>query len=444
MAASSDDQVVVTGVGMTRFGKFADRGLKSLSVEAVGDALKDAGVAPSDVQLAVVGNAVAGLITGQECIRGQVVLREAGIGGIPIFNVENACASASSAFHLAWQQVAAGQVDVALALGVEKLTHPDKAVSFQAFSAAVDVEMVRALMEALKSSEEAAAGSAEAGDGAAAGAAGAGEGSDEGGKGGGEGGKGGKGGGGKGKSMFMDIYSAIIRNHMDTYGTTQEQIARVAVKSHHNGSLNPRAQYQDEYTLEEVLASREVSYPLTLLMCSPIGDGAAAAVLMSPDYARSKGLSGPRVGASVVLSGGLPGVATELAEERAAKAAYEMAGLGPDDVDLAEVHDATAAAEILAYEDLGFCARGEGGRLIDEGVTALGGAKPVNTSGGLVSKGHPVGATGIAQICEVVWQLRGEAGPRQVEGARVGLTQNGGGFMGNDAAAQAVHILVAG
>lgn len=431
MAVASNDQVVVTGVGMTRFGKFADQGLKSLSVEAVGDALKDAGVTPADVQLAVVGNAVAGLITGQECIRGQVVLREAGIGGIPIFNVENACASASSAFHLAWQQVAAGQVDVALALGVEKLTHPDKAVSFQAFSAAVDVEMVRALIDALKSSEEAAAQAAASGDGASDAA-------------GGKDGGGGGGGGGKGKSMFMDIYSAIIRHHMDTYGTTQEQIARVAVKSHHNGSLNPRAQYQDEYTLEEVLASREVSYPLTLLMCSPIGDGAAAAVLMSPEYARSKGLAGPRVAASVVLSGGLPGVATELAEERAARAAYEMAGLGPDDVDVAEVHDATAAAEILAYEDLGFCAKGEGGRLIDEGVTALGGAKPVNTSGGLVSKGHPVGATGIAQLCEVVWQLRGEAGARQVDGARVGLTQNGGGFLGNDAAAQAVHILVAG
>lgn len=433
-SVASNDQVVVTGVGMTRFGKFADRGLKSLTVEAVGDALKDAGIGPSDVELAVVGNAVAGLITGQECIRGQVVLREAGIGGIPIFNVENACASASSAFHLAWQQVAAGRVDVALALGVEKLTHPDKAVSFQAFGAAVDVELVRALMESLKASEEAASrGAAESSAGSAGG--------DGGPKG---GGGGGEGGGGKGKSMFMDIYSAIIRHHMDTYGTTQEQIAAVAVKSHHNGSLNPRAQYQDEYTLEEVLASREVSYPLTLLMCSPIGDGGAAAVLMSPGYARSKGLGGPRVAASVVLSGGLPGVATELAEERAARAAYEMAGLGPDDVDVAEVHDATAAAEILAYEDLGFCARGEGGRLIDEGVTALGGAKPVNTSGGLVSKGHPVGATGIAQLCEVVWQLRGDAGPRQVDGARVGLTQNGGGFLGNDAAAQAVHILVAG
>jgi len=396
---------------MTKFGKFHDRGLKSLSGEAVNDALKEARLEPSDVQLAVVGNAVAGLITGQECIRGQVVLREAGIGGIPIFNVENACASGSSAFHLAWSQVMSGSVDVALALGVEKLTHPDKAVSFRAFSSAVDVEVVRQLMEALKS---------DAADGEKA-----------------------AGGGGGGKSMFMDIYAAIIRGHMAQYGTTQETIAKVAVKSHHNGALNPRAQYQDEVTVEEVLASREVAYPLTLLMCSPIGDGAAAALVVSPEYAKRNGIDGPKVAASVILSGNLPDSSNELAEPRAAKLAYEMAGLGPDDISVAEVHDATAAAEILAYEDLEFCPRGEGARLVEDGDTALGGRLPVNTSGGLVSKGHPVGATGVAQLCEISWQLRGEAGARQVEGARVGLTQNGGGFLGNDAAAQAVHILVA-
>jgi len=402
---------------MTKFGKFHDRGLKSLAGEAVGDALKDARLEPSDVQLAVVGNAVAGLITGQECIRGQVVLREAGIGGIPIFNVENACASGSSAFHLAWSHVMSGRVDVALALGVEKLTHPDKAVSFKAFSSAVDVELVMQLMEALK-----AAPKPEAEEGERAAAAG---------------------GGGGGKSMFMDIYAAIIRGHMEQYGTTQETIAKVAVKSHRHGALNPRAQYQEEVTVEQVLASREVAYPLTVLMCSPIGDGAAAALIVSPEYAKRNGLDGPKVAASVIVSGNLPGSDSELAEPRAAKLAYEMAGVGPDDVSVAEVHDATAAAEILAYEDLGFCARGDGGKLVEDGSTALGGRLPVNTSGGLVSKGHPVGATGIAQLCEISWQLRGEAGARQVDGARVGIAQNGGGFLGNDAAAQAVHILLA-
>jgi len=397
---------------MTHFGKFPERGLKSLSSEAVHEALVDVGLEPHDVQLAVVGNAVAGLITGQECIRGQVVLRECGIGGVPIFNVENACASASSAFHLAWQQVAAGQVDVALALGVEKLTHPDKAMSFAAFGAAVDVELLAQVKEALRAPK--ANGETRPDHG------------------------------GEGKSsMFMDVYAAIVRAHMERYGTTREQMAKVAVKNHANGALNPRAQYREIVDLEDVLASREIAYPLTLLMCSPIGDGAAAAVLVSSEFARTRGIRGPKVAASVVVSGNLPGSTDEMSETRAARRAYEVAGVGPDDIDVAEVHDATAPAEILAYEDLGFCARGEGGRLVDEGVTELGGRLPVNTSGGLSAKGHPVGATGLAQICEIAWQLRGECGERQVEGARVGLTQNGGGFLGNDAAAQAVHVLVA-
>jgi acetyl-CoA acetyltransferase len=408
----SNDAVVVAGVGMTHFGKFPERGLKSLSSEAVRDALVDVGLEPRDVQLAVVGNAVAGLITGQECIRGQVVLRECGIGGVPIFNVENACASASSAFHLAWLQVAAGQVDVALALGVEKLTHPDKAVSFAAFGAAVDVELLAQVKAALRAPKPGRDTRRDAGGEAKS-------------------------------SMFMDVYAAIVRAHMERYGTTRDQMAKVAVKNHANGALNPRAQYREVVDLEEVLASREISYPLTLLMCSPIGDGAAAAVLVSPEYASARNIRGPKVAASVLVSGNLPGSTDEMSETRAARRAYEVAGVGPDDIDVAEVHDATAPAEILAYEDLGFCARGEGGRLVDEGVTELHGRLPVNTSGGLSAKGHPVGATGLAQICEIIWQLRGECGERQVEGARVGLTQNGGGFLGNDAAAQAVHVLVA-
>lgn len=414
-------KVAVAGVGMTAFGKFLDRGLKSLSTEAVDAALADAGLAPEDIQVAFAGNSVAGLITGQECIRGQVVLRESSIGGIPIFNVENACASSSSAFHLAWQMVAAGAYDTALVVGFEKLTHADKKTSLSAFSSAVDVELAVALQEMMQKMGSKPDKSANGdGDGEAKP----------------------KGGGG-GKSMFMDIYAAAIRIHMNQYGTTQEQIAKVCVKSHHNGALNPRAQYREEFTLDEVLGAREIAYPLTLPMCAPIGDGAAAAVLVSDSYAKSKGIGGPRIAASIVRSGSLPSAGTEMAEVRAANAAYEMAGLGPDDIDVAEVHDATSAAEILAYEDLGFCPRGEGGRLADEGATAIGGRIPVNTSGGLSSKGHPIGASGVAQLCEITWQLRGEGGPRQVEGARIGLTQNGGGFLGNDAAAQAVHILTA-
>ncbi len=424
--------VHVAGVGMTRFGKFLDTGLKQLAKEAVTEALEDAGVAPSDIEAAYVGNAVAGLITGQECIRGQVVLRECDIGEIPIFNVENACASAASAFHLAWSAVASGQADCVLALGMEKLTHPDKGLSLRAFNAAVDVELVSRLREALqagtpKSSEEPESSREEKGPESSENETSDSESAPK-------------------RSMFMDIYAAAIRAHMNQYGTTPEQMAWVASKNHHHGALNPRAQYREEVSVEEVLASRMIAYPLTLLMCAPIGDGAAAAVLVSAERARALGIEtrAPRVLASVVRSGSHPAHGKPAAERRAAQAAYEMAGVGPEDIDLAEVHDATAPAEILAYEDLGFCGPGEGGKLCDEKATALGGRLPVNTSGGLVSKGHPVGATGIAQICELVWQLRGEAGPRQVEGARVGLAQNGGGFLGNDAAAQAVHILALG
>jgi len=416
--------IYIAGVGMTKFGKFLDKSLKQLGAEAVRECLQDAGLKPSDIDAAYVGNAVAGLITGQECIRGQVVLRECDFGEIPIFNVENACASAASAFHLGWQAIAAGQAECVLALGMEKLTHPDKSLSLRAFNAAVDVELVARIQEAMKPPEPPESPSDSTKNKKESPENGGASGSQ--------------------RSMFMDIYAAAIRMHMKTYGTTQEQMAWVASKNHHHGALNPRAQYREEVSVEEVLASRVIAWPLTLLMCAPIGDGAAAAILVSEERAKAMGIIGraPRVAASVVRSGSHPAHGQPSAERRAAKAAYEMAGIDPLDVDVAEVHDATAPAEIMAYEDLGFCAEGEGGKLCDERATALGGRLPVNTSGGLVSKGHPVGATGIAQICELTWQLRGEAGQRQVEGAKVGLAQNGGGFLGNDAAAQAVHILV--
>jgi acetyl-CoA acetyltransferase len=395
---------------MTRFGKFLERSMKDLAREAVEEALKTAGVERQALEAAVVGNAMAGLITGQECIRGQVVLREMGIGGIPVVNTENACASSATAFHLAWLYVASGMYDIALALGMEKLYHEDKKRSFQAIGSAVDVEFMQQLLAAMKSQPKAE-------------------------------GEGKPGEPGKSRSMFMDFYAIFARAHMEKYGTTKEQFARIAVKNHYNGSLNPHAQYQHACTLEEVLASPLVAEPLTRLMCSPIGDGAAAVILTSAENA-SRFTSKPvYVRASVLASGddpepGKPGITT-----RAARKAYEMAGLGPQDINVAEVHDASAPAELVIYEELGFCQPGEGGKLIDEGVTALTGRLPVNTSGGLLAKGHPVGATGVAQICEVFWQLRGEAGKRQVAKAKVGLTENGGGMVRNEAAALSVHIL---
>jgi len=406
--------VAIIGAGMTNFGKFLDRSMKDLAREAVTGALEAASVDKSKLEVAVVGNASAGLITGQEMIRGQVVLREMGIGGIPIINTENACASSSTAFHVAWMYVASGMYDMALAVGVEKLYHEDKRRSFQAIGSAVDVEWVQQMQAAAKQAKE----NGDRGENPAP---------DE--------------GAGEKRSMFMDFYAAFARQHMQKYGTTKEQYARVAVKNHYHGSLNPHAQYREVYSLEDVLASPLVAEPLTRLMCSPIGDGAAAAILVSADKAKQFTSKPVLVRASVLGSGsdrnpGDPDITTRVAHK-----AYEMAGVGPEDLNVVECHDASAPAELVIYEELGLCKPGEGGKLIDTKATYVDGPIPVNTSGGLISKGHPIGATGVAQIYEIYSQLRGEAGDRQVRNPKVGLTENGGGMVKGEAAALAVHIL---
>jgi acetyl-CoA acyltransferase len=394
--------VLIVGAGMTRFEK-SPSSLRELAGAATREALADAGIEVGEVEAAYVGNAAAGLVTGQEMIRGQVVLRPLGIEGIPIFNVENACASAASALHLGWQAVAAGAHDVVLCLGAEKLTHEDKTVGMKAIGTAIDVERRAEL-------------AAEVGTPP------------------GEGGN---------RSFFMDLYADMTRRYMDASGASAEDFAEVVVKNQHNGGLNPRAQYGGELTVEDVLSSRTVVAPLTLLMCSPISDGAAAVVLMSEAAARRAAVRGPRIRASVVRSGNVHdrndprGGSTALA----AREAFEKAGLGPEEISCAEVHDASAPAELMVYEQVGFAAPGEGPALLESGRTRLDGEMPVNTSGGLLSKGHPIGATGIAQICESTWQLRGDAGPRQVEGATVAFAQNGGGWLEGDSAAMAVHIL---
>jgi acetyl-CoA acetyltransferase len=405
--------VAIVGTGMTDFGKFLDRSMKDIAGEAVRGALASAGIDKSKLQVAVVGNATAGLITGQEMIRGQVVLREMGIGGIPIINTENACASSSTAFHVAWMYVASGMYDIALAVGMEKLYHEDKRRSFQAIGAAVDVEWVQQMQAAAKAKAD-----AEKGDnpGVAEGA-------------------------GEKRSMFMDFYAAFARSHMAKYGTTKEQFARVAVKNHYHGSLNPHAQYREVYSLEDVLTSPLVAEPLTRLMCSPIGDGAAATVICSAEMAKQFTTRPVYVKASVLGSGfdrqpGEPDVTRTMVQK-----AYDMAGVGPEDLNVIECHDASAPAELILYEDIGLCAPGEGGKLIDSKATYVDGPIPVNPSGGLISKGHPIGATGVAQIYEIFTQLRGEAGDRQVKNPKVGMTENGGGMVKGDPAALAVHIL---
>jgi acetyl-CoA acetyltransferase len=385
--------VVIAGVGMTNFGKFYDRSIRSLAEEAVAQALGDAGATAADIGAVYFANGAAGIMTGQEMIRGQAALRDTGLLGVPLVNVENACASASSAVHLAWLAVAAGEVDVALAVGAEKLTHPDKARALEAISTAVDLERMPVVL------------------GDAGGASG---------------------------SRFMEIYAALARDYLDRSGATKRDLAEVAAKASRHGTLNPRAQFRTPRSADEVLGSRLIAEPLTLLMCSPIGDGAAALVLCSRDFAARLEADPVLIRASVLVSGN---DGTPPAAERAAQRAYERAGLGPGDLDLVELHDAAAPAELTLYEELGLAEPGGGARLLASGATALGGRLPVNTSGGLLSKGHPIGATGAAQLVELTEQLRGTAGDRQVPGARIGLAENGGGFLGSDAAAAAVHIL---
>jgi acetyl-CoA acetyltransferase len=399
----------IAGVGMTRFMKYPDKGIKELGAQAVREAVADAGLELADLDSAYVGNCAAGLVTGQESIRGQVILDTIGVGKIPIINVENACASGSTAMIQAAAMVTAGMADIVLALGVEKLSHPDKTKSFAAFAGAMDVDELKEMIESLQKEAEADGGGA-----------------------------------GKNRSMFMDVYASAARDHMAKNGTTVEQFAMVASKNSFHGSLNPRAQFQAVLSVEDVLHERMIVDPLTRAMCSPIGDGAAAAVVVSERKARELGITKPvRIVTSVMHSGYHHAEDEPDTVQLCARDAYEEAGVGPQDFDVVEVHDASAPAEIIAYEQLGLCPPGEGGKHVESGASKLGGRQPVNTSGGLLRKGHPVGATGLAQIVELSDQLNGRAGKRQVDGARLALAQNGGGKKGNDAAAMVVTILQA-
>jgi acetyl-CoA acetyltransferase len=345
-----------------------------------------------------------------------VALRHAGFRGVPIINVENACASSSSALHVACLAVEAGAVDVALALGVEKLTHPVKARSFTAIATAVDLDENASLRRTVAAT---LLGQSDGDEPAVA------------------------------SSPLMDRYAAKAREYMTESGATDEDLARVSVKNRAHAALNSNAQFRTPLTVDEVLASRMIADPLRMLMCAPIGDGAAALLVASPAAARrlgDRGGSGGRltVAACALTSNGADPAAAKPAE-RAARAAYEQAGLGPMDVDVAEVHDACSAAELWMYEQLGFCGPGDGPKLLADGATALGGRLPVNTSGGLLSRGHPLGATGCGQLVELIDQLRGRATGRQVPGARVALAQNAGGMLDRtDEAAAVVTILTGG
>src|SRR5260221_1457248 len=405
-------KVYIAGVGMTPFGKFLDRSIKDLSRQAVEAALADAGAAKTDVQAAFFANATQSPLEGQHMVGGQIALRDMGFERLPVFNVENACASSSSALNLAYAYVRGGLAEVALAVGAEKMYGSDRDKTFSVFNGAWDVHTVDKTVSRLDEigRDVPAPPAAQGAD----------------------------------RSVFMDVYAALAKLHMKTFGSTQRDLAAVASKNHNHSVHNPLSQYRKAMSVDEVLAARPIAWPLTLPMCSPVSDGAAAALLVSEAalkrFARSRAVE---IRASVVRSGvqRAPQDYQNHICRLAARQAYEAAGVGPEEVGVAEVHDASAVAELLQTELLGFCQLGEGGRLAQSGATSLGGRLPVNPSGGLESKGHPIGATGLGQVYELVAQLRGEAGARQVQGARIALAENGGGLYRHEETLGRVTVL---
>jgi acetyl-CoA acyltransferase len=378
--------VYIIGAGMTQFGKHPARSLRDLGREACHQALRDAGISPGDIQAGYCGNALGSVIQGETGV-GQNVFWEIGLNKIPIVNIENACASGSTALREGWMAIAGGFYDMVIVVGVEKAVMP-KGTMLNVGAAELETKL---------------------GD------------------------------------VFPGYFALAAQKHMELYGTTRQQIAGVSVKNHYNGTLNPYAQFQKIFSLEDVLNSPLVADPLTLYSCCPNSDGAAAVVLSSGPKARQLATPPVRIAASVLTTGAYDNQADITAwevEKSAAATAYQSAAVGPEDLDVVEVHDAFTICEIIHYEDLGLCAPGDGGRLIDEGITELGGRIPVNPSGGLLSKGHPVGASGVAQIVEILWQLRGLAGKRQIENPRVGLAQIMGGSKEGDTRACTIHILI--
>jgi len=374
-------EVCVIGVAMTRFGRYSEIWMEEFAREACEAAIHDSGVRREDIQVAYCSQSFQGRVAGQR------ILKDLGLPGIPVINVENACAGGGTSFHATWMAIAGGFYDVGIAIGVEKMT--------------------KGLIPPNPEDLEGLLG-----------------------------------------RTYPGRFAMMAQRHMYEYRTTREQLAKVSVKNHQNGSLNPYAHYRESLSLEAVLNSRMVAEPLTLLQCCPVTDGAAAAVLCSKDIAKKYHDQPIEIVASIVTSGVYQSIRkgdfsseTELSK-RAGEKAYEMAGIGPEDIDVAEVHDCFSIAELLHYEELGFCRFGESGKLIEEGTTSLNGRIPINPSGGLLAKGHPMGATGIGQIVEIVWQLRGQAEKRQVKNPKVGLTHCvGGATPGIGQGACSVHIL---
>ena len=389
MKAPPPCEVVVAGGEVGAFGLWPDSSLQTLAQPVVEAALRDAGVQAAQLEAAYVGNALGGLMQGQETMLGQMLLPASGIQGIPVHNVKNACSSGADAMALAWSAVAYGQYDCVLVLGVEKMTHPDRTRAMAALASASDRQPTD-----------------------------------------------------PGRSVFMDLNAERAKNYMRRYGATPRHFALCAAKNRFHASLNHKAAVRTLMDADAILQDRMVLDPLTRAMCGGIADGAAALVLVSSAFARRHGLHGPKVRASCVVSGQPQRSAdAPSASARCGVLAFAAAGLDPRDVSLAEVHDPTAPQEFIDIEDLGLCAPGQAFVLTESGQTQLGGRMPVNVSGGLTCRGHPVGATGVAQIVELSRQLSDRAGPAQVAGARWGLAQMAGGLLGSDSAVACVHLL---
>ena len=389
MKAPPPCEVVVAGGEVGAFGLWPDSSLQTLAQPVVEAALRDAGVQAAQLEAAYVGNALGGLMQGQETMLGQMLLPASGIQSIPVHNVKNACSSGADAMALAWSAVAYGQYDCVLVLGVEKMTHPDRTRAMAALASASDRQPAD-----------------------------------------------------PGRSVFMDLNAERAKNYMRRYGATPRHFALCAAKNRFHASLNHKAAVRTLMDADAVLQDRMVLDPLTRAMCGGIADGAAAVVLVSSAFARRHGLHGPKVRASCVVSGQPQRSAdAPSASARCGVLAFAAAGLDPRDVSLAEVHDPTAPQEFIDIEDLGLCAPGQAFVLTESGQTQLGGHMPVNVSGGLTCRGHPVGATGVAQIVELSRQLSDRAGPAQVAGARWGLAQMAGGLLGSDSAVACVHLL---
>lgn len=410
--------VYLVGTYSTIFKKWLDKSGKELTRDALVGVLQDAQMEDGGaVESAYFSNCGMGIIWNQDSVRGHCMfapLVEEGLfpERVPLVNVEGGCASGSMAFHLAWKDVLSGVHEVSLAMGMDKFYSDKKELVMEAFKHGIDREDEPRLIQEYQAVAKECGQNFDFGPN---------------------------------RSIFMDTYAMQACWHMWKWGTTQEQIAFGASKNHHNGSLNPKAQYQFEVPVEKVLEDYLVSYPLTRSMCAPIGDGAAASVLCSESYLKSLPQAvqdrAIKVKASVLSGGKHRPIAEPSLSKWAADRAYKMAGLGPEDIDVAEVHDATSFCEIYQSEMMGFCPMGQGGEFVGSGATALDGKIPINTSGGLVSKGHPIGATGLSMMYEIATQLRGEAGPRQVKDAKVGLVENGGGVISVEEFACGVTIL---